>query len=202
MIPQRHDQSKIGLLGGSFNPAHEGHREISLAAIDWLGLDAVWWLVTPGNPLKDAGHYAPYEQRLARARAVADHPAIIVSNFEERKGLRYTVDTLDVITAIWPDARFVWLMGADSLACLHEWKDWRRIFTTVPIAVFNRPGYEKAPAESVAAREFAAFRLDGRRAARLADAEPPAWAFFPDTANPESATRLRAQKKIRERRDD
>lgn len=193
MVPQRHDHSRIGLLGGSFNPAHEGHREISLAAMNLLGLEAVWWLVSPRNPLKDPESYMPYEERLWRARRMAQHPSIVISNFEERRRLLYTADTLEALTELWPDMRFVWLMGADSLETIHEWKDWRRIFELIPIAVFNRPGHETAPEASVAAKEFAAFRREGEEARALADAEPPAWAFFSQTANPASATDLRAR---------
>lgn len=199
MIPHRHNQSRIGLLGGSFNPAHEGHREISLAALRALGLDAVWWLVSPGNPLKAPDDYAPYELRLAKARAVADHPLIVVSDFENRKNLQYTVDTLDALVSLWPDMQFVWLMGADSLENFDRWKDWRRIFALAPIAVFSRPGHEKAAEESPAAKEFAAFRLEGTAARDLAGAEPPAWAYFSETANPLSSTRLRARESIKTR---
>jgi nicotinate-nucleotide adenylyltransferase len=192
MIPQRHDTSRIGLLGGSFNPAHEGHREISLLALKLLHLDAVWWLVSPGNPLKDAGDYAPYEERLTIARKVSDHPRIIVSNFEERKGLQYTVDTLETLVTLWPQIDFVWLMGADSLASFHRWRDWRRIANLAPIAVFNRPGYEAAIKESPAAEALAPFRLEENAAARLAGAEPPAWAFIGSSNNPRSSTAIRA----------
>ena len=191
MVPQRHDQSKIGLLGGSFNPAHEGHREISLAAMKALDLDAVWWLVSPGNPLKDPSQYAPYEERLTRARRVADHSSIVVSNFEQRRNLQYTVDTLQALIDLWPDMRFVWVMGADSLETFHLWKDWRQIFSLAPIAVFNRPGHEQAAEESEAARDFAAFRLDGAAAKDLAGSEPPAWSYFGTTNNPASSTALR-----------
>lgn len=191
MIPQRHDHSAIGLLGGSFNPAHEGHREISLAALKALGLDAVWWLVTPGNPLKAPGDYAPYDERLADARRVADHPRIVVSDFEARKGIQYTVDTLTTLHALWPQMHFLWLMGADSLETFHLWKDWRKIFTLAPIAVFSRPGHDGAAEASQAALEFQAFRLDHRDAAALTRAEPPAWAYFPDTDNPASSSALR-----------
>jgi nicotinate-nucleotide adenylyltransferase len=199
MIPQRHTQSKIGLLGGSFNPAHEGHREISLAAVGELGLDAVWWLVSPGNPLKAPEDYAPYELRLAKARTVADHPLIVVSDFENRKNLQYTVDTLEALVSLWPDIEFVWLMGADSLETFDRWKDWRRIFNLAPIAVFSRPGHENAAEQSPAAMEFAAFRLAGPAARRLADAEPPAWAYFSGPANPISSTRLRARESLKNR---
>lgn len=192
MIPQRHDQSAIGLLGGSFNPAHAGHREISLYALERLKLDAVWWLVTPGNPLKDAKSYAPYEQRLKEARRAADHARIVVSNFEQRKGLQYTIDTVEALETLWPQIRFVWLMGADSLASFHKWKDWRRIFSLLPIAVFGRPGCNDVALASEAATAFADFRLEGD-AAGLAGAEPPAWIFFDATNNAASSTALRAR---------
>lgn len=193
MIPQRHDTSRIGLLGGSFNPAHSGHREISLAALSALRLDAIWWLVTPGNPLKeaDAYAYAPYETRLATARRVADHPRIIVSNFEDRKGLQYTVDTLEALHDLWPQINFVWLMGADSLENFHRWKDWRRIASLTPIAVFNRPGHEDAVNESLAARELALFRSPAGRADEIVGAYPPAWTYIDSTRNPTSATQIR-----------
>ncbi len=192
MIPQRHAASRVGLLGGSFNPAHDGHREISLAALAALKLDAVWWLVSPGNPLKDAGDYAPYGERLQKARRVADHPRIIISNFEERKGLQYTVDTLETLRSLWPQIDFVWLMGADSLATFHRWRDWKKIAAMAPFAVVNRPGHESAAATAQAAQEFAAFRADEADAAAIVGAEPPAWVFLSEPKNPQSSTAIRA----------
>lgn len=190
VIPRRHDRSAVGLLGGSFNPAHAGHREISLAAIERLRLDAVWWMVTPGNPLKADAGYAPYEDRLAQARRVADHPRIVVSDFEARKGLRYTIDVLSTLHALWPQMHFVWLMGADSLAQFHLWKDWRAIFELVPLAVFARPGFEGA-LESEAGRAYLDYRLPAAAGGELAGREPPAWVYFDDTANPLSSTEIR-----------
>ncbi len=192
MIPQRHAASRVGLLGGSFNPAHDGHREISLAAIAMLNLDAVWWLVSPGNPLKDAGIYAPYDERLQKARRVADHPRIIISNFEERKGLQYTVDTLETLRSLWPQIDFVWLMGADSLATFHRWRDWKKIAAMAPIAVFNRPGHEGAAVTAPAAEAFASFRVDEANAEAIVGAEPPAWVFLSEPKNPQSSTAIRA----------
>lgn len=198
MIPHRHDTSRIGLLGGSFNPAHDGHRDISLAAISHLRLDAVWWLVTPGNPLKGEDYdYAPYEARLAAARRTANHPRIVVSNFERRKGLQYTVDTLEALHDLWPQIHFVWLMGADSLEGFHKWKDWRRIASLVPIAVFNRPGHETAATASEAARDLALFRAPAGRAADIVDAYPPAWTFIETTQNPASASAIRRSRQGR-----
>jgi nicotinate-nucleotide adenylyltransferase len=197
MVPKRHDNSRIGLLGGSFNPAHDGHREISLEALKLLKLDAVWWLVSPANPLKEGGDYAylPYGDRLAAARRVADHHAIVVSNFEERRGLQYTVDTVEALVDLWPQIHFVWLMGADSLAGFHRWKNWRRIASLVPIAVFNRPGHEAAATASEAAKELALFRVPLGRAAAIVGADPPAWTFIETTRNPASATAIRTARR-------
>lgn len=184
---------RIGLLGGSFNPAHAGHREISLAARSRLNLDAVWWLVTPGNPLKDQASYADYDERLRTARDIADHRDIVVSDFEKRRGLQYTVDTLDQIKDANPHADFVWLMGADSLGNFHQWKDWRRIAELAPIAVFNRPGYGNAALNSEAAQALSAFRIEPGED-DLLSREPPVWVYFPDTDNPMSSTALRTPK--------
>ena len=139
MPPAKIDRRSIGLLGGSFNPPHKGHREISLAALGRLRLDAVWWLVTPGNPLKDPAQYAPLDERLKQARKTADHPDIIVSDFERRHNLDYTIDTVERLQLLNPNIQFVWVMGADSLANFHEWKDWRRIANQIPLAIFQSP---------------------------------------------------------------
>jgi nicotinate-nucleotide adenylyltransferase len=202
MVPQRHDTSRIGLLGGSFNPAHEGHREISLAALKLLRLDAVWWLVSPANPLKEsAGYdYAPYEERMAVARRIADHPRIIVSNFEGRRGLQYTVDTLEALFDLWPQIRFVWLMGADSLAGFHRWRNWRRIASLVPFAAFNRPGSAEEALASDTAKELALFRVPQGRAAEIVDMDPPAWTYIEETMNPTSSTEIRQRRSAAPRR--
>ena len=134
---------RIGLLGGSFNPAHKGHRAISLHAIRALGLDEVWWLVSPGNPLKPARGMAPLAARLASARRMARHAPIRPTAIEARLGTRYTRDTLARLVRLYPRTRFVWLMGADNLAQFHEWRDWRGIACEVPIAVIARPGYDR-----------------------------------------------------------
>ncbi len=191
---QKTERRRIGLLGGSFNPPHQGHREISLAALERLGLDAVWWLVTPGNPLKDPKIYAGYDDRLRLARIVANHPDIVVSDFERRLGLQYTAETLDALQAINPNAAFVWLMGADGLENFHRWKDWRHIIETVPLAVFNRPGHGDEALASEAAKEFASFRIKSDDAMSLSETQPPAWVFFPDTENPLSSTTIRSRK--------
>ncbi len=131
-----------GLLGGSFNPAHGGHRRITLFAADALGLDAVWWLVSPGNPLKPRVGMAPLAARMLSARKQARRAPIVPTAIEQQLGTRYTVDTLACLVRRYPKRRFVWLMGADNLAQLHRWKDWRRIARTMPIAVIARPGYD------------------------------------------------------------
>ncbi|GJL95966.1 MAG: putative nicotinate-nucleotide adenylyltransferase [Hyphococcus sp.] len=189
--PEPHNQRTIGLLGGSFNPAHAGHREISLAALERVGLDAVWWLVTPGNPLKDANEYAPYEERLKKARRVSDHPDIVISDFERRQNLQYTADTIARLKLLNSDTCFIWLMGADSLENFHRWKDWRRIAEMAPIAVFNRPGHGDAALSSEAATALAAFRIDTTNASLLLEDEPPVWVYFSDTNNPLSSTSIR-----------
>ncbi|WP_411816905.1 L-histidine N(alpha)-methyltransferase [Hyphococcus sp. DH-69] len=193
-IAKTNAHRKIGILGGSFNPAHSGHREISIAALERLGLDAVWWLVTPGNPLKDSNVYAPYEERLKMARAVSDHPDIVVSDFEKRHGLTYTVDTLEALQADNSNCVFVWLMGADGLENFHKWKDWKKIAALAPMAVFARPGYQDGALSGPAAKELAAFRLNADQAESLTSNDAPAWIYFPDTNNPISSTELRNRK--------
>ncbi len=186
-LPRR----RIGLLGGSFNPAHAGHRQISLAALERLGLEAVWWLVTPGNPLKDAGQYAPYEERLSKARAIADHPDIVVSDFERRHNLQYTADTLEQLQVTNPDIDFIWLMGADSMAGFHRWKNWRKIAELAPMAVFNRPDYTDSALSGEAAKALDAFRIDEKNLSQLTRNDPPVWVYFSDTDNSLSSTAIR-----------
>ncbi len=133
---------RIGLLGGSFNPAHDGHRAISLNAMRALGLDEVWWLVSPGNPLKPKAGMAPLAARLASAQRVVRGTRIRPTAIERELGSVYTVDTLTALTRRYPKARFIWLMGADNIGQFHRWRDWRRIAATLPIAVIARPGYD------------------------------------------------------------
>ena len=186
---------RIGLLGGSFNPPHDGHVEISLTALNWLKLDAVWWLVTPGNPLKNPDVYAPYEERLCAARQIIKDDRIVVSNFEERRNLQYTAETLSALNEDFPAMKFVWLMGADSLRDFHRWRDWRKIAALAPIAVFNRPGFGDDALRSETAQALAHFRLDAAAAETLCDSEPPAWIFYQATDNPISSTELRQTSK-------
>jgi nicotinate-nucleotide adenylyltransferase len=181
----------IGLLGGSFNPAHEGHRHISLEALRRLRLDAVWWLVSPQNPLKPVAGMAPLDQRVGFARRMAAHPRIRVTDIESRLGTRYTADTLACLSARFPRCRFVWLMGADNLAGFHRWSRWRRIADLVPIAVLPRPPYSARVTRAPAALKLAAFRAGQRKAAHLAGLKPPVWMFLPVRQHPASATDLR-----------
>ena len=183
---------RIGLLGGSFNPAHRGHRQLSLAAIDALGLDEIWWLVSPGNPLKPAEGMAPYAARLASARMMARHAPIRVSDFEVRAGTRYTIDTLRKIKRRYPGLQFIWLMGADTVAQFHQWKDWRNIAKTLPIAVLPRPGYDGAARAARAMGWLRRFVRPSSQARNWTDWSAPAITLLRLPPDPTSATRLRA----------
>ncbi len=166
----------IGLLGGSFDPPHRGHVHITREALKLFRLDQVWWLVSPGNPLKAEGP-APLARRMAAARAIMQHPRVRISDFEALAGTRYTAETLQALKARYPALRFVWLMGADNLAQLHRWQDWRWIIENVPIGVLARPGQRISARLSVAANCYERYRLRGRDAALLARLAPPAWCF-------------------------
>lgn len=183
---------KIGLLGGSFNPAHRGHRRISLAAMAALGLDEIWWLVSPGNPLKPARGMAPYEARLASAREQAKGTRIKVSDFERDTGTRYTVDTLEKLTSRYPDTRFIWLMGGDTVAQFHQWRRWRDLAAIVPIAVIHRPGYDAHARAAPAMGWLRWFVRPRGQAKRWTDWSAPAIFFLRLPPDPTSATRLRA----------
>jgi len=185
---------RIGLLGGSFNPAHEGHRDISLAALAYLDLDEVWWLVSPQNPLKPEKGMASFAERLASAKAMAHHPRIRVTDIEHRLGTRYTADTLSKLVTRFPAYRFVWLMGADNLAQIASWRDWTRIFHLVPIAVFDRPTYTIKALSSLAARRFQRSRRREAALKTLAATPAPAWVFVHHRLNPISATQIRAER--------
>ena len=189
--PRRAGGLRVGLLGGSFNPAHEGHLHISRLALDHLGLDELWWLVSPQNPLKPVEGMAPFDERLAGARAMAEDPRIVVSDIEQRLGTRYTADTLRALGVRFPRIAFVWVMGADNLAEISRWKDWTAIFEAVPIAVFDRPSYSYGALVRGAARRFARFRIDPRHARTLAGLEPPAWVFVRGELNAASASGIR-----------
>jgi nicotinate-nucleotide adenylyltransferase len=192
---RRPDQRpRIGLLGGSFNPAHEGHLAISVAALKLLRLDRVWWLVSPQNPLKASGGMASLEERMASARAVARHPRIIVSDLEQRQGTRYTVDTLRRLQRR-SRARFIWMIGADNLSQLPHWRGWREVVSRVPVVVFDREPYAYQALSGRAATALARARQPERAAARLADADPPAWLFLRLRRHPVSSTAIRKERR-------
>ena len=183
---------RIGLFGGSFNPPHAGHLLVAEKALRALRLDRVWWMVTPGNPLKDHGDLAPMGQRIADSRALIDDPRIVVTGFEAGHRVRYTADTVDLVLARGRGARFVWVMGADAMAGFHRWQQWRGIVRKVPIAVVDRPGDTLAYLSSKLAITYARSRLPEAEAARLALLRPPAWTFLHGPRSSLSSTALRA----------
>lgn len=184
---------RVGLLGGSFNPAHRGHRAMSLAVLDELDLDEIWWLVSPGNPLKDSARdMAPFEARLASAREMARRSPIRVSDFEARAGTRYTIDTVRQIIRRWPRHRFIWLMGEDNVAQFHQWKDWRALARTVPIAVISRPGYDDDARAARAMGWLRRFVRPADQAKNWTQWSAPAIIFLRLPPDRTSATGLRA----------
>lgn len=191
LMPTARAGQVIGLLGGSFDPPHAGHVHITREALKRFGLDRVWWLVSPGNPLKTRGP-APLDKRIAAARAIMDHPRVAISDFEARAGTRYTARTLAALKASYPGVRFVWLMGADNLAQFDHWQDWRWIMENVPLGVLARPGQRISARMSKAARVYAEARLPGRMSHLLARSDAPAWCFINMPMNAISSTQLRA----------
>jgi nicotinate-nucleotide adenylyltransferase len=190
-IPFYSNGMRIGLLGGSFNPPHVAHRAISLFAIKRLKLDRVWWLVTPGNPLKENGALRDLGERMEAAREMADDPRIDVSCLESVIGTRYTVDTITYLRRRAAGLRFVWIMGADNLAQFHRWQNWRRIASEVPIAVIDRPPQSFRALAAPAAQALARYRLPENQAGRLADQPAPAWVFLTGMKLSLSSTGLR-----------
>lgn len=182
----------IGLLGGSFDPAHEGHAHITREALKRFGLDRVWWLVSPGNPLKTRGP-APLEDRMARARDVMRHPRVEVTDIEAHLGTRFTAQTLQRMRRLYPKVRFVWLMGADNMAQFHLWQDWEQIMQSVPIGVLARPGQRTSARLSRAAALYAPNRIPGRQGHLLASAQAPAWCFVNVPMTSASSTAIRAR---------
>ncbi|WP_286159026.1 nicotinate-nucleotide adenylyltransferase [Methylobacterium sp. Leaf456] len=191
ILPPAARGQRIGLYGGSFNPAHAGHLHVGRTALRRLRLDRVWWLVTPGNPLKDVGELAPLDARITQARHIATDPRIVVTGFEAGLGLRYTVETLRQLRRRRPDLRFVWIMGADSLGSFHRWRHYEEIAALMPIAVIDRPGHTLTAKAARAARRFAAARLPECEAPTLASQKPPAWVFLHGPRSALSSTALR-----------
>ena len=184
----------VGLLGGSFDPPHAGHVHITLEALKRFRLDWVWWLVSPGNPLKRSGP-APLELRMAEARRIMRHPRVRISDFEARIGTRYTAETLAALQLRRPALRFVWLMGADNLASFHRWQNWQWIMENVPVGVLARPGDRIAARTSPAAQRYRRWQLGGREAPLLGRSAPPAWCFVNLPMRAISSSALRAEGK-------
>jgi nicotinate-nucleotide adenylyltransferase len=191
-LPPHAEGQKIGLYGGSFNPAHTGHRQVSLFALKRLALDQIWWLVTPGNPLKDVAELPPLQKRMQRAAEVAASPRILVTGVEAALRTRYTADLIEALERRAASARFVWIMGSDNLNQFHRWEKWREIAAAVPIAVVNRPGSLAAALSARAAQALARRRIDEADAPLLAYQTPPAWVFLTGPRNAASSSALRA----------
>jgi nicotinate-nucleotide adenylyltransferase len=183
---------RVGLFGGSFNPPHDGHREASLLALRRLQLHRIWWLLSPGNPLKDARQLAPFALRLEAARRVSRHPRIEVTGLEAAIGATYTFDTISYLKRRCPGVHFVWLMGADNFRLFDRWQRWRDIARLVPIAIIDRPGSTLTALHGRAAEALAAYRRDATDAPCLADAAPPAFMFLHGPRWSISSTALRA----------
>lgn len=201
LLPPHAPGLRVGLYGGSFNPPHAGHRHVSLLALKRLALDRVWWLVTPGNPLKGRDGLAATAQRLEAAGRMARHPRIAVTGIEESLGTRYTVDTLAAIVSRRPDLCFVWIMGADNLASFDRWRGWRAIAALVPFAVVDRPGWTLKAARSRAAVALAPWRIDETDAPLLADLDAPAWTFLHGPRSALSSTLIRSRRELAADRD-
>ena len=192
-LPPAAAGQRIGLLGGTFDPAHEGHVLISRIARRRLYLDQVWWLVTPGNPLKTTPRQVSTRERVTGAQLLASPLGFVVSDFEERLGSHYTVDTLRYLRNVRPDVQFVWIMGADSLSSFHRWKSWRAIFDLMPIAVVDRPGYTLKALASPAARAFGRHRVPDMQLRHLPEMRAPVWAFLRGPLSAQSSTKIRSR---------
>ena len=183
---------RIGLMGGTFDPPHAAHAMIARTAMKRLRLSQVWWLVTPGNPLKSRA-LPPLSDRIAACRRLVPERAMKISGVEAALGTRYSVDTLSILRRRLPGRRLVWIMGADNLALFHHWRDWRTIFRLMPVAVIDRPGWHLRALASPAARTFAASRVPESSARRLADKSAPAWIFLSGPLSDLSSTAIRAR---------
>jgi nicotinate-nucleotide adenylyltransferase len=194
VLPIHAPGMRIGLFGGTFDPAHAAHRAASLLAMRRLGLDRVWWLVTPGNPLKNTGGLAPLGDRVAAARKLARHARIDVSDLEANLGTSYTYETISYLIERCPGVHFVWIMGADNLRSFHRWQRWRDIADLVPIAVVDRLGPSLYSTASAAGHALARFRLPESAARKLPERTPPAWIYLHGLKSPLSSTALRAER--------
>jgi nicotinate-nucleotide adenylyltransferase len=190
-LPAGSPGMRIGLFGGSFNPPHDAHRAASLLAWKRLALDRIWWLPTPGNPLKDTGGLLPLARRVERAQTLAANPFIEVTGIEARMGTRFTYDTVSRLRSRYPLVRFVFLMGADNLAGFHRWRRWRELSNLVPIAVIDRAGWTFRALASPAASALRNSRIPEHSAVKLASQPPPAWVLLPGLKSSQSSTALR-----------
>ncbi|MEC9342458.1 MAG: nicotinate-nucleotide adenylyltransferase [Pseudomonadota bacterium] len=194
-IPGAAPGQSVGLFGGSFNPPHAGHVHVSELVFARARLDRIWWLVTPGNPLKDHGELAPLGDRIAACREIARHPRIDITAFEARHFVRYTADTLALLKRRRPRLNFVWIMGADNLASFHRWQNWRDIADMMPIIVVDRPGSTFSMRSAPAAIALSRYRVDEDDAALLPRLSPPAWTFLHGPRSPLSSTAIRAARR-------
>ncbi len=190
-IPHAEKGMAVGLFGGSFNPPHAGHALVTEIAIRRLGLNQLWWMVTPGNPLKDTRELAPLADRIAASEKLAEDSRIRVTAFEASHQVRYTADTVDLVRQRRRGVNFVWIMGADGLRDFHKWERWREIAASVPIAVIDRPGATLAFLSSVVAKTFDYARVDEADAPILARMKPPAWTFIHGPRSSLSSTAIR-----------
>jgi len=196
ILPPHAPGMRIGLFGGTFDPPHQAHLAATLLAMKRLQLDRVWWLVTPGNPLKNTAHLAPLAERIAAARALTNHPRIDVSGLEAVIKTRYTYDTISWLIARCPGVRFVWIMGADNLRSFHRWQRWRGIAKLVPIVVVDRLGPSLYAGASPAGQALLPFRIPEYAAVDLPNRHPPAWSFLHGLKSPLSSTALRARRSV------
>ena len=189
-LPPSRAGLRVGILGGSFDPAHEGHVKISLQALKQFDLDQVWWLVSPGNPLKNNGP-AGLDRRVKFAQEMVNHPKVKVTKIESYLQTYYTCDTLDALKTLYPKTNFIWLMGADNMAQMHLWKDWKHIFEIMPVGVLARPGQGLLARCSVAARHFERGRISSRASQALPSSKVPAWCFVNLPLSHSSSTAIR-----------
>jgi nicotinate-nucleotide adenylyltransferase len=194
-LPHVEDGQSVALFGGSFNPPHMGHVHVSETALTRGQIDQVWWLVTPGNPLKDHSELAPLARRIRWCREIIDHPRIKVTAFEARYHLAYTEETLRLLKRLRPRVNFIWLMGADNLAGFHHWQNWQQIARMMPVMVIDRPGSTLSYLSAQAAIALARYRIDETDAELLARMKPPAWTFIHAPRSPLSSTAIRRAQK-------